>query len=346
MKKTYLALSICLIILLAATIPASAQTCPAEGSGADGVAEFAEGCRGCPDDGPVTTCNDEFTIELTGLDRDLVLGLVTYSYEVYRPLPGPEDIDRPDLNYGVLGLDLDRFQMCLGEDMTLSDLFVACNVDVLEEGMDCGLVIPDPKTQLEGMKFEGTLEDGMSVTVSLTLDENALALGHEIAEGCLVAATQAGDQDIQREDRRVPGYFCILGPVCVGEPAQFICPHSQGYWKNHLSAWPIDSITLGDKSYTKGEARAIMKTPTRGDASIILARQLIAAKLNVENGSNPAPMQETIDAADDLLATFARRLPLGVRAFTATGKEMLQFARVLDAYNNGWLTPNCIGDES
>jgi hypothetical protein len=192
------------------------------------------------------------------------------------------------------------------------------------------------------VKFIGLLGDGESMQYSVTLDENALALGFEIADGCIVAATKAEGQDIQRGDRPVPGYACVIGPVCVGEPPQFICPRSQGYWKNHLSAWPVETVTLGVEVYTKLEARAIMRTPTRGDASIILARQLIAAKLNIENGANPGPAAETIDAADDFLATFPGRLPLGVRTNTADGKQMLRYARVLDAYNNGWLTPYCI----
>ena len=346
MKRIYLAISICLVFLLAATLPVAAQTCPDEGSGAEGVAEFAADCVECPEEGPVTTCNNEFDIELTGIDRDVVLRLVTYSYEIYKPLPGPEDIDRPEMYFWVLGIDLELAQMCLAEGKTLEDLFVGCSVDSMPEGMDCGLVLPDPETQLDGVRFKRLIRDGETEVFTVTLDENALALGFEIADDCIVAATKAGNQDIQREDRLAPGYACVIGPVCVGEPAEFICPRSQGYWKNHLSEWPIDSITLGDESYTKEEARAIMKTPTRGDASIILARQLIAAKLNVENGANPAPAEETIDAADDLLATFPGRLPLGVRPFTETGKEMLKFAKVLDAYNNGWLTPNCIGNES
>ena len=341
MKRIYSVLGICLLVLLAAAMPVTADTCPAEGSGAEGVAEFAEGCTDC-DSGPVATCNDQFTIELLGIDRDLVLGLVTYTYEVYKPLPGPTDEFMPDLYYWVLGADLDRFQECLAKDMTLSDLFVECTVNSLAPDMDCGLVIPDPKTQLNGVKFQGYITDGTSKEFSVTLDENALAIGFEIADDCIVAATKGQGQDIQRESQAVPGYACVIGPVCVGEPPEFICPRSQGYWKNHLSAWPVETVTLGVEVYTKLEASGIMKTPTRGDASIILARQLIAAKLNVENGANPDPATETIDAADDFLATFPGRLPLGVRTYTADGKQMLEYARVLDAYNNGWLTPNCI----
>lgn len=339
MKRIYTVFAICLMLMLAAAMPAAAADCPEQGSGAEGVAIFAEDCTECYVEDPVLTCNEEFTIELIGVDRDLALGTVTYSYEVLKAAP-----ESPDLEYWVLGLDLEHFQQCLDHDKTLSDLIVSCSVDDLDPGMDCGLVGPDPKTQLNGMKFEIALGEAANEIYTITLDENALAPGFEIVDECVVAATQADAQDIQREDRPTPGYACVVGPVCVGEPLEFICPRSQGYWKNHPGAWPIDTIVLGDESYTKMEAIAIMRTPTRGDASIILARQLIAAKLNIENGSNPDPVQETIDAADDLLSPLPGRLPYGVRPYTDLGKDMLRLARVLDAYNNRWLTPRCVGN--
>ncbi|MBI4641609.1 MAG: hypothetical protein HY731_12995 [Candidatus Tectomicrobia bacterium] len=39
----------------------------------------------------------------------------------------------------------------------------------------------------------------------------------------------------------------------------------------------------------------------KGNASVILAYQLIAAKLNIANGSDPTPVTATITAADNLL---------------------------------------------
>jgi hypothetical protein len=64
------------------------------------------------------------------------------------------------------------------------------------------------------------------------------------------------------------------------------CPLGQGFWKNHTGAWPVTSLTLGRQTYTQAELLALFDTPPRGDASVILAQQLIAAKLNIANGSN------------------------------------------------------------
>src|SRR5262245_61381251 len=79
----------------------------------------------------------------------------------------------------------------------------------------------------------------------------------------------------------------VAAPVAAGQ-----CPLSQGYWKNHPGVWPLRSLVLGnatnpDHTYTQGELLALLQTAARGDASVILADQLIAAKLNVANGSNP-----------------------------------------------------------
>lgn len=118
------------------------------------------------------------------------------------------------------------------------------------------------------------------------------------------------------------------------------CPHSQGFWKNHPNAWPVDYLALGSKRYSKDQLLKILKTPVRGDASLILAYQLIAAKLNIEHGSDPAPISDTIDYADKLIES--KKVPQKVSPASASGKKMTSVASILDRYNNGKLTPDCI----
>ena len=67
---------------------------------------------------------------------------------------------------------------------------------------------------------------------------------------------------------------------------------------------------LGEPDLYAGQAPGALDTPPRGDASVILAHQLIAAKLNLAHGSNPAPISSTITDADNLLSQFgSNRLP-------------------------------------
>ena len=120
------------------------------------------------------------------------------------------------------------------------------------------------------------------------------------------------------------------------------CPQGQGFWKNHTGAWPVTSLTLGSQSYTQAELLALSDTPPGGDASLILADQLIAAKLNLANGSDPTPISATITDADSLLSQFgSNRLPYNVQTSSAIGQQMVNDANVLDRYNNGDLTPDC-----
>ena len=113
------------------------------------------------------------------------------------------------------------------------------------------------------------------------------------------------------------------------------------------AAAPTDSVPavltldLGSETYDQAELIALLKTPPRGDASRNLAKQLIAAKLNVADGSDPAPVAAAIADADALYAAQAGRLPYDIHASTPTGQDMLAAKDVLDDYNNKQLTPGC-----
>ena len=98
---------------------------------------------------------------------------------------------------------------------------------------------------------------------------------------------------------------------------------------------------LGSQTYTKMELLHILMTPVGGDASLNLAHQLIAAKLNIANGSDPTPVSSTITHADSLLSMFSGKLPYHVKPSSPIGQMMVSDANTLDNYNNGLLTPGC-----
>jgi hypothetical protein len=126
-----------------------------------------------------------------------------------------------------------------------------------------------------------------------------------------------------------------------GPPQPNACPLSQGFWKNHREIWPIESLKLGSRTYTLAQLISLLRLPPAGDASLILAHQLIAAKANVYWGSDPAPISSTVTAMDSLLATYAGALPYKVKPSSKNGKLMTAAAETLDRYNNGALTPLC-----
>jgi hypothetical protein len=91
----------------------------------------------------------------------------------------------------------------------------------------------------------------------------------------------------------VNGPACTVGGACSGQ-------RGQGYWKN-ASTWPAASLTLGSRNYTRTELLSILHQPAGGNGLIILAYQLIAAKLNIANGSDATGIASTIAAADALI---------------------------------------------
>jgi hypothetical protein len=145
-------------------------------------------------------------------------------------------------------------------------------------------------------------------------------------------------------DQRGSGFPRVAnGRIDIGAfEVQSRCPHPQGYWKTNPALWPVTSLTLGSQIYSKTELLSILKSRTTSDASVILARQLIAAKLNIANGSDPAPVSSTITHADNLLSAFGgNKLPYKVKTSSAIGQMMVNDGTTLGNYNNGLLTPVC-----
>ncbi len=123
------------------------------------------------------------------------------------------------------------------------------------------------------------------------------------------------------------------------------CPQPKGYWKTNPALWPVTSLILGSQTYTQTELLTILKTAVgtgpKADASLILADQLIAAKLNIANGSDPTPVSGTITDADSLLSAFSGKLPYKVKTSSAIGQMMVNDGTTLGNYNNGLLTLVC-----
>jgi len=122
--------------------------------------------------------------------------------------------------------------------------------------------------------------------------------------------------------------------VSTAYACEFFTP---GYWKNHPNAWPVSVISIGGVTYSKAQAIGILRTPPkRGDATIILAHQLIAAKLNIAyNGeaygwTPPTSISNAITQADGLLTTHT----IGSKPRCVHRPTMLALAETLDNFNN------------
>jgi hypothetical protein len=114
---------------------------------------------------------------------------------------------------------------------------------------------------------------------------------------------------------------------------------TQGFWKNHPDAWPIQQLELGNVSYTEDQLLDILHQPVQGNGLLALAHQLIAAKLNIANGAPNDCINETIADADDLIGDLVVP-PIGNGFLdpNVTAHDVM----ALDDYNNGRLcAPHC-----
>lgn len=109
------------------------------------------------------------------------------------------------------------------------------------------------------------------------------------------------------------------------EPPEY-APRTIGYWKNHPEAWPFTSMTICGNTLNQAELISILDTPSRSDVTIIMAKQLIAARLNVAGG-NSCPL--TADAE----AWLCSHGGIGASRKQWDGGESLKNA--LDDFNNG-----------
>ena len=121
------------------------------------------------------------------------------------------------------------------------------------------------------------------------------------------------------------------------------CAFTLGYWKNHPGSWPVTTLKLGSLSYTQSQLLSIFATPNAGNGLISLAQQLIAAKLNVANGTIvPTAVQQAIQSADSLIGSTALP-PTGCSKPSTSTSALIQ---TLDSYNSGTLAggPTHCGD--
>jgi hypothetical protein len=122
------------------------------------------------------------------------------------------------------------------------------------------------------------------------------------------------------------------------------CTYTQGYWKNYRRhEWPVDSLTLGDRVYDQPELLGLLRTPVRGDISVALAHQLIAAQLNFENGASSI---SAIGDAQDWMSAHGDGgpLPYGISPSSPEGAQAEALNDALDRYNQGITGPGHCDD--
>jgi hypothetical protein len=85
-------------------------------------------------------------------------------------------------------------------------------------------------------------------------------------------------------------------------PADALCTHTARWWHHHPDQWPAESMTVGGDDWDARALARVLARPAWGNAGLLLARQLVAARFNAL--ANPgAGMDDAMDAADAYLAS-------------------------------------------
>ncbi|MGK3999288.1 hypothetical protein [Sorangium sp. So ce1024] len=172
-----------------------------------------------------------------------------------------------------------------------------------------------------------------------------MTLGRMVLVGCLSLVGSAlvgcglAGADRVGEGR---GNVVEVPPTSEGDG----CTLTQGYWKNHEESWPVSSLTIGGVAYSQEELLDLFRTPPKGDASLILGHQLIAAMLNVASGASDAALDGALAEADAWMAANKDadgRLPYGVKGGSAAG-EAVSLSEALADFNEGGIGPGHCDD--
>jgi len=124
-------------------------------------------------------------------------------------------------------------------------------------------------------------------------------------------------------------------------PTPANCTRTHGFWKTHPQVWPLQTVAIGGVTYTQEQALAILKISPDGDATFLLAQQLIAARLNIAAGANPGAVANALQQADEWLVAN----PLGSDPGKPARNFGIRLAGQLDRYNNGEIGPGACSDD-
>ncbi len=173
--------------------------------------------------------------------------------------------------------------------------------------------------------FVMTRTDGLTETVTYCGDWGGVEICGDVTASFVMNLEVVYDSGYVARDQ-VTGSEMFNCPCDETEG----CFRTPGYWKNHPDdpAWPVDGFSIGGVPYSNAELIAIMKTSVKGgDATVILAHHLIAAKLNVLAGENVDELNDAIAHGDDLLMMY----PLG--SDPEDKDEILMVKDILEGYN-------------
>jgi hypothetical protein len=143
------------------------------------------------------------------------------------------------------------------------------------------------------------------------------------------------------EPTRTPTESPTLPPTPTLPPEVSGCTYSAEHWGWNPQAWPVEELELGGETYSQDEALEILLARAEDDEALALLQQLIAAKLNLENGAVWAEVEAAVEAAGEWLEAH----PPGSKLKKAHREEAAELAEGLEEFNLGLSGPGLCEDE-
>lgn len=118
------------------------------------------------------------------------------------------------------------------------------------------------------------------------------------------------------------------------------CTYTTTFWRLNPQTWLIENVVIGNHSFTKAEAIALLEANNTDEKSALL-QQFFAALLNTLKGADSGEIESALIAASDWISGH----PEGAEISEADRQQAVLFAQTLFEYNIGGLGPGHCPDE-
>jgi hypothetical protein len=118
------------------------------------------------------------------------------------------------------------------------------------------------------------------------------------------------------------------------------CTYTITYWRINPQSWLIENVVIGNNSFTKAEAIAILEADAQDEKTALL-QQFFAALLNTLKGADSKEIESTLIQASDWINAHTA----GAEISDADREQALLLAQTLLVYNIGGLGPGHCPDE-
>ncbi len=92
----------------------------------------------------------------------------------------------------------------------------------------------------------------------------------------------------------------VSGLLPAGGASGTNCTYTIQYWLEHADRWPVENLLIGERTYRKAEALAVLQSAAK-DVDDELFQQFIAAVQNRANGAYSAEIERVFSEAGSWL---------------------------------------------